>query len=652
VVLVSHRFWKESLSADPSVMGRTLTLDGVPHTVVGVMPPSFDVPAKSDLWTPLGFTPEQKGNAKRHTRFLQVLARVKQGVTVDQARADLDEIGARIREENKWKAQWSLSGTSLMDRAVGSIRTSLFMLLGAVGLVLLIACGNVANLLLARAAGRQREMALRGALGATRGRLMSQLLTESVLLSLIGGAVGLLLAYWGVETLLAAAPESLPRASEIQVDWGIAAVTLGISVFTGVLFGLAPALHASRVDINQAMSEGARDTGSRMGRLRAALVIGQVALALVLLLGAGLMLRSFAELSRVNYGFDPNNALTAKLAIPAKKYADEGRMTGFYAELLRRVAVLPGVTAVGGTSLLPMTDTSDASFDIEGYSPAAGDPMPNAELRFVTPDYFRAMKTQVISGRELTDSDREGSAPSVVINQALAKRFFPGSEPLGKRVRPMGRGWVTVVGVVGDIRERGLDKDVRPALYFSALQTPTPKLALVVRASVPPETLANSIRRELAALDPDLPLYDVVTLETIVERSVGPRRFSTDMLTLFAAVALMLSAVGIYGLVSYSVTRRTRELGIRMALGANAPAVVRMVLGQSSRLAVSGVVIGLGAGLFLTRLMAGLLYGVGTLDPWTLIGVPVLMIAVALLASALPAWRATRVHPVIALRSE
>jgi len=662
VVLLSHRFWKHHLNGAADVLGRTLTLDGVPFTVVGVMPASFDFPARSELWTPFGFTAAQKGEDRRHFRFLQVLARVKPGYSLEQARADLEKVAQDIQNgSGAYGAsdRWTLALQSLTDRTVGQMRTALWVLLVAVGFVLLIACGNVANLLLARAAAREREMALRGALGADRRRLIAQLLTESTLLALVGGGTGLLLAVLGVDLLVATAPEGLPRAAEIQVNWGVAAVTLFISTATGLLFGLAPALHSSRVDVHKAMSEGARDTGSRAGRVRSALVVAQVALALVLLLGAGLMLRSFRALSQLNPGFEPRGALTASIALPQEKYSEDARVVGFYEELLRRAASLPGVSAAGATTILPLTVQTDNSFQIEGKATPADASAPNAQFRMVTPGYFRAMGTPLVAGRDVSDKDRAEAPLVVVVNQSLARRYWAGEDPLGKRIRLFGLRrngapwpWATVVGVAADVRELGLEQDARPTMYVNALQAAPQQLTLVVRTMGAPLSLANGLRRELSALDSELPLYNVETLEAVVERTVGQRRFATDLLALFAAVALILSAVGIYGMASYSVTQRTRELSIRIALGANQLTVMRLVLGQALRLAVWGVGLGLVAGFVLTRLIASLLFGVGAGDPVTLLGISLLMGLVVLLASAVPTWRATRIEPMVALRGE
>jgi len=661
VVVVSHRFWKTRLGGEHTAVGRTVVLDGTPCTVVGVMPASFDFPARADLWTPFGFTPAQKAETTRGRRYLRVLARMKPGVTLEQVRADVERVAEELRKNTHYNptAGWAFTVRTLSEHTVGHVRLAMLVLLGAVGFVLLIACGNVANLLLARAAARQREMAVRAALGAGRTRLIAQLLTESLLLSLLGGGAGLLLATWGVDALLAAAPDTLPRAAEIQVDLGVVAATFGLAVVTGLLFGLVPALHASRPDMHQAMAEGARDTGAKAGRARAALVVTQVALALVLLLGAGLMLKSFRELSRISPGFEPQGALVGTVSLPQPKYADNLKAGAFWAELSQRAAALPGVKAAGAISILPLTGRGDRSFEIEGYTPPPGVPGPDEEIRIVTPDYFRALGQPLVAGRALSDSDGADAPATVVVNQAFAKRYFKDGSAMGRRIRPHGSvrtgvawPWTTIVGVVSDAREWGLELEARPAMYYPARQVVPNRMTLVVRTEGEPASAAAGLRRELSALDPELPLFDVGTLEDVVDRSVGQRRFSTQLLALFAAVALCLSAVGIYGLVSYSVTQRTRELGIRMALGANAGQVVRLVLGQASRLALSGVAIGVVAGLLLTRLLSSLLYGVGAADPTTLFGVAALLAAVALLASAVPAWRATRVQPVVALRSE
>ena len=656
VALLGQRFWKTQLGGDTSVLGKTITLDGAPFTVVGILPATFDFPTGTEVWTPFGFTAEQKSEPSRSTRSLKVLARLKPGVSLPQARVDLERVARDIQAQSgayQPGARWALALDSLADATTGSVKATLLVLLAAVGLVLLIACGNVASLLLAQGSARQRELAIRAALGASRQRLITQLLTESTLLALLGGAAGLLLASWGVDSLLAVAPSTLPRAAEVRLDLGIVATTLGLSVLTSLVFGLLPALQSSRVNVHEVMTEGGRDTGSRASRGRAVLVVGEVALALVLLLGAGLLLRSFRELTRVNPGFQPAGVLTATVSLPNPQYADPARVATFVDETLRRVSGLPGVTAAGFTTMLPLTGRFDTSFEIENWTPPSGESFPDADLRLVTPDYFRALGASVVAGRGLQETDGPGAPFAVVVNQALARRYFPNEDPLGKRLKVGPTPWTPVVGVVADLREWGLDQPARPAMYFSLTQAPIfPRLGLAVRTTGEPTSLGNSLRREVAALDPELPLSDIATLEAVVERSVGARRFATELLGLFAVMALALAAVGVYGLVSFSVIRRTRELGIRMALGADAGQVVRLVLGQSLKLGLWGVGIGLLAGLALTRLMASLLYGVGTFDLWTIASVSALMMAVTILASAVPAWRATAVDPSLALRAE
>jgi putative ABC transport system permease protein len=527
-----------------------------------------------------------------------------------------------------------------------------------VGFVLLIACTNVANLLLARAAARNREISIRAALGADRGRLVTQFLTESLVLSLSGGVLGLLLAMWGMDALLAIIGDGLPRATEVQLDGRVVLFTGAVSVLTGLLFGLVPALQASRADLHGAMREGARGTGGRSaGRIRSVLVVSQVALALVLLIGAGLFMRSFLALQGVDAGFEAQGVLSARLSLPLERYGEPSKRASVMREFLSRVQAVPGVESAGLATLLPLTGRSDWSFDIDGRTMAPTDPpRPAVEYRAVSADYHKVLRVPLLRGRMLSDSDGFDAPHAVVINETMARVIFPGEEALGQRLKLHRRGqtepWATVVGIVKDVREWGLDVPARPTAYYSVTQQTPMGAYLVVRTRQSPASLLASLQAELRAVDRDLPLFDVSPLEAVVDSSVSQRRFSMVLLMLFAAVAVVLASLGIYGVIAYTVTQRTRELGIRMALGARQADVLGLMVGQGMRLTLLGVGIGLVLALGLGRLLSALLYGVQAHDPLTFAGVAVLLAGVALLASWLPARRAAKVDPALTLRAE
>ncbi|WP_224361021.1 ABC transporter permease [Hyalangium versicolor] len=662
VVILTHRLWRGRFGANPNILGTTLSLDGRPFTVVGVLPDGFEYPQQTDLYIPFAPTPELLVPTARGQRFLDVVGRLKPGVTVDAARRDLERVTAEVLAANPGgygtKAGWAVSVVSMEEQTVGGVRSTLWLLLGAVGFVLLIACTNVANLLLARAAARTREISIRAALGAGRGRLMTQFLTESLVLSLTGGVLGLLMAMWGVDVLLAMIGDGLPRVSEIRLDGGVVLFTAGISVLTGVLFGLVPALQASRADLHGAMREGDRGTaGHGSGRVRAVLVVSQVALALVLLVGAGLFLRSFVELQKVDAGFDPQGVLTTRLSLPQERYGEASKRAATLQEILSRAQAVPGVEAAGLATILPLTAHSDWTTEIDGKPMAPNDPPPPAvEYRVVSADYYKVLRVPLIQGRTLADSDSFDAPRAVVINETAARILFPGEAALGQRIRPQSSAkeqpWATVVGIVKDVREWGLDVPARPTAYYSVLQQPKLSVYLVVRTHQKPESLLASLQAELRTVDRDLPLYDVAPMEAVVDGSVAQRRFSMVLLVLFAGVAVVLASLGIYGVISYTVTQRTRELGIRMALGARQVDVLGLVVGQGMRLTLVGVGVGLLLSLGLGRLLSALLYGVQAHDPLTFAGVGALLAGVALLASWLPARRAAKVDPALTLRAE
>ncbi|MFP2911563.1 ABC transporter permease [Pyxidicoccus sp. 3LFB2] len=658
VLVLTHKAWRSRFAQATDVLGRTLQLDGDTYTVVGVLPPGVEYPAGTDVYAPLAPAPGG-WEAGRGARGFAVLGRLKPGVTLEAAQADLTRVAREMEvlyPQNYKANNWSISVKSLEDEVVGNVRGTLWLLLGAVGFVLLVACSSVANLLLARAAARGREVSIRAALGAGRKRLVAQFLTESLVLSLAGGALGLLLAVWGTDVLLAVVGEGLPRAAEVRLDVPSLLFTAGVSLLTGVLFGLVPALQASRADLNAAMREGTRGTeGRKAGRVRAALVVAQVALALVLLVGAGLFAKSFHALSEVEAGFTPEGVLTARVALPQAGYEDVARRASFMGELLSRLQALPGVESAGVANTLPLGGRASTTFLIEGRTRGPDETWPRVEMRLVSAGYLRALRVRLREGRMLADSDTWDAPGAVVINKTFADLFWPKGDALGQRLqlhRPETR-WATVVGIVDDMREWGLDEPAHPAAYYSAAQFPLYNLNLAVRAkSGNPEALRTAIEAEVRALDGNLPLFNVAPMVRLVDDSIGSRRLSALLMGLFAGTALLLAALGISGVIGYSVAQRTREMGIRMALGAARNDVLALVLGQGLKLAGLGVAVGLVLSLGLAQLLTALLYGVTAYDPWTFVGVAVLLAGVAVLATWLPARRATHVDPIIALKSE
>ena len=674
VAVISHSLWRRRFGSDPAAVGKTVTLDGRPTTIVGVMPPDFRFPGHdTDVWKPAAFDADLLSPNNRGSHFLSAVARLRPGFTLGRAREEVAALARAQGEENRntYPRGFGASLRPLDEEVVGpSVRTSLFLMLFAVGALLLIACANVANLLLARAASRRKEVAVRTALGAGRARIMRQLLTESVLLSLAGGAAGLVLALWGVDLLVTLAPEGTPRVAEVGLDARVVAFTFGVSLLTGVVFGLAPALYASKVDLNESLKEGGRGgtEGASRGRLRGLLVVGEFALALVVLACAGLLVRSFARVLEERPGFDARGVLTMRLVLPESKYKSYDAHRAFYENLFARLRGLPGVEAVGANNLLPFNGSGGSrGFLIEGRPVPPGQPHPEEQLRFVTPGYFEALRVPLLRGRDLTERDVAGGTRVALVSRSMAERHWPGEEAIGKRFAyaNIRRGsehapeWIEIVGVVGDVKHRGLDIDPRPEIYVPVYQPlftnrPTPPLSLyvAVRTKGDPAALAPSVRREVAAVDPEQPLANVRTMEERVAGSVAERRFNMTLLGVFACVALALAAVGVYGVMAYAVARRTHEIGVRVALGAQRGDVVRLVLRQGMWLALAGVGCGVALAYAATRLMQGLLYGVSPTDPLTFAGVSALLAAAALLACLVPARRATKVDPMIALRYE
>ena len=660
VAVISYGLWQRRFAADPKLIGQQITLDGVSRTVIGIMPPDFAFPLeakKTEYWLPMN--PTTAINKERGAHYLSVIARLKPNVSLQQAQAEMNTIASRLEQQYPDRNTGrGVSLISMYENVVGEIRTTLLILLGAVGFVLLIACANVANLLLARAASRQKEIAIRTALGANRWRIVRQLLTESILLSVMGGGLGLLLALWGLDLLVAVMPSDLPRMKEIGLDGRVLSFTLLISVLTGIIFGLAPALQASRTELNESLKEGGRSSteGIRRNRVRSLLVVSQVALSLVLLIGAGLLIRSFKQLRDVNPGLDPHRVLTAVVALPDAKYHEDPQIVSFFQQALQRAAALPGIEAVGAVSPLPLSgEMAQNLLTIEGRPPAAPGERNVTNSRVVSADYFRAMGIPLIKGRYLSEQDTKDAPRVVVVNETVARKYFPGEEAIGKRidVTIADNNLAEIVGVVGDVKHHTLDKEAGSECYFSYQQIPSPYMTLVARSkSDNPSSLAPGLRQAVEQVDKDQPLSDIRTMEQLLADSLANRRFNMLLLGIFAAVALLLAAVGIFGVMNYSVTQRTHEIGIRMALGAQSADVLRMVVGQGMMLTFIGVVIGLIAAFALTRLMASLLYGVTATDPWTFAAVALVLSAVALLASFIPARRATKVDPMVALRYE
>jgi putative ABC transport system permease protein len=661
VVVLGHRLWSERFGADPSILGRTIQLDRTPFEVVGIAPAGFSYPESAQLWTPLEYD-EVFRHRSRGAWYLTAIGRLKDGVPVEQAGREAALVGARLAQQYP-DANEGVGATvgSLHESMVGKARPALLVLLGAVGFVLLIACVNVANLLLARVAAREPELALRSALGASRSRLLRQLMTESVLLSVIGGAAGILLASLSLGSLLALQPADMPRLDEIRLDRTVLAFATVLSLVTGLLFGSVPALHMARRATAQSLREGARSLiGGHGGPLRAGLVVGQVALAMVLLAGAGLLGRSFMRLRHVEPGFDPRSALTFRIALPESAYPEEPARAAFVSELLARLAAVPGVRQVGAVMGLPLGGTRfNLSFEVDGRPALTPAQQPSMEVRVATPQYFGTMGIPVKRGRGFLPTDVAGSLPVAVITEAAAARYFPGEDPLGQRItlgwrRPDGkpRAGGVVVGIVGDVREHGLAMDYPAEIYVPYAQLPVTAMDLVMRTSVAPESLLPSVQAVLHGLDPEMPAARPRTLEAIVSRSLGEPRFYVTLLGAFAFTALALAALGIFGVMSYLVVQRSREIGIRIALGALPRDILRGTLREALLLAGAGVVLGLAGALGLSRTLRSLLFELSPNDPATLLAVAVLLTVVAVLASWLPARRASRVDPLAALRIE
>ena len=668
VVVLSYETWRARFGGEVGVVGRSITLNGTPHTVVGVMPRgirfpddrSWFFPQRPDLWIARDWMEAREDS--RGNQFVRTIARLAPGASVESAAEEMRVMMTRFRaafpDRYAPTTGWHLVAVPLTEQIVGPIRPALLVLAGAVGLVLLIACANVANLLLARATGREREIAVRTSLGATRARLVRQLLTESVLLAAIGAALGTLLAIWGIDALTAIAPLDIPRLDEATVDGRALAFSATLALATGVLFGLAPAVHQSRPDITAALADGGRggSAGARSRRLRGALVVGEVALSLVVLVGAGLLLRSMHRLTDVHPGFRAENVLTFHLALPPAKYPRAVNIFPVHGQLAERLAALPGVEAVGAVNPLPMSgDGWGASFDIEGRPVAPGEQLPHAEHASVRGDYFTAMGIPLLEGRTFTEQDiREGPGVAI-IDSTLARVYFPGENPIGKRINPAGGDdstWNTIVGVVGHVHNGGLRDAGEPQLYIPALQHPGFSTYFTVRTRGDPVALASAVSAVVRGIDPEQPVAKVRPMSELLAAATARERFQLVLLSIFAGAALLLATLGIYGVMAYAVALRTREIGIRIALGAAPRGVLVLVVRQGLRLAVGGVLVGALLALGSSRLLRGMLFGVSPTDPVVFGTIAMLLVLVAALATYLPARRAARVDPVTALRVE
>jgi putative ABC transport system permease protein len=665
VVVISRGLWQRRFGGDENLVGQAITLDGRSYTVVGVAPAGFQYPKQTDAWVPpfKGVVPTlsetQDINRARGFGFLSTVALLKDGVTLEQARAEMEGITARLRE------QYPETNNNRFDRVVtlhthlvGDTSTILWLLLGAVSFVLLIACANVANLMLVRATSRQKEIAIRTALGASRSRILRQLLTESLMLALVGGATGLLLALWGVDLLTRLLPKDFPRLDQINLDFKVLGFTLLVSLVTGIIFGFAPAWQVSKVDVQESLKDNARGSTGARNRLRSLFVVAEVTLSLVLLVGAGLLLRSFLELQAVNTGFNAEQVLTLQLSPSGTNFKQDPQYVAYYQQVEERLRAIPGVQEVGTINTLPLAKGPTFAYRIEGRPPLPIDQWPPANYRDVSPDYFRALNIPILQGRGFNSHDNASVPMVVMINQAAADRDFNGENPVGKRInlgatdnngQPV---WIEIVGVVGNIRSIELQEAPEPEIYTCMLQDPFATMSVVLRTAVEPAQLAATVRQTAQEVDRAQPVSNLRTMENLVSDAVTQPRFNLILLGIFGCIALVLSASGIYGVMAYTVTQRTHEIGIRMALGARSGDVLRMVMKQGLRLAVIGIGCGLLASLLLTRYLASLLFGVSATDPLTFAVVAAFLAAVALVACFVPARRAAKTDPMVALRYE
>ena len=659
VAIISHSLWQRRFGGDPNIINKTITTNAVVRTIVGVTPEHFNYPKGGEVYGPLAITPQIIKNRRLHTYY--VVGRMKPGVTIASAQSDIDNITARLEQQypdvNKG---WGATVYPIVADTVRTYDTALWVSMAAVAFVLLIACANVANLMLARATGRQREIALRAALGASRWRIIRQLLTESVIVALIGGAAGVLVAFWGIDALRAANPGNAARFApgwhQLGLSFTVLAFTLGLSLFSGIVFGLAPALQVSKPNLNDSLKEGSRQTSGRSHGLRSSLVVFEIALSLVLLVGAGLALRTFLALIKTDPGFNPDNLLTMNLMLPAAKYTDAPKRAAFYSDLIQRMKSTPGVESAAAVSHLPLggSNASDA-YLVEGEVEPPRDQENLARYRVCTPEYFHTMGIRVVRGRSFTDQDKAGGHLVVIVNEALARKHWPNGDAVGKRLRSYGpldkAPWYEIVGVIQDVKHE-LNIPVTPEFYFPYAQDVWSGMALVARTNVEPSSVASALRQQVWAIDKDQAVYDVRTMNEVRAISIGMYSSGSVMLGIFAGVALLLASVGIYGVMAFAVSQRTQEIGIRMALGARALDVLKLVIKHGMKLAVLGIVIGLAGSWALTRFMKGLLFGVQPTDLLTFSLVSLCLLMAAFVACYLPARRATKVDPLVALRWE
>ena len=666
-VVLTYGFWQREFARDPNIVGRAITLNGRPRMVVGVLSPTFRlnhevIPTIAGIDKPDFFVPpldEAKNPNNYGSENYNILARLKPGVTMKQAQSDIDVIAARLRREKHRDRSFTISVVPLMEQVVGNVRTVALILFGAVSLVLLIACTNVANLLLSRAAVRQREIAIRAALGAGRVRVVRQLLTESISLSLMGGVAGLAISALSIFIARKMHPGNIPRLEELGMDFRVLGFTLAISILTGVVFGLAPALRAARVDLTANLKAGGKGSLSgglsiRHDKLRGALVVAELAISLPLLVAAGLLVRSFVRLANVPPGFNPQHVVSMNVGAYGPQFKDPTTRVQFYQELAERVRHLPGVTATGAISALPLTSAIGwGGMHIEGYVPPPNEPELQVDGRSATPPYFSAMQIPLMRGRMFAETDTNKMPPVAIIDQKMADRFWPGGDAIGKRIRPSDDyPWITIVGVVGVVKEYGLDTDSRMVVYYPHAQRPNGSMYVVARAASDPASTSAAIIHLVNAINPDVPVYDIATMEQRVRDSMARQRFAMTMLGGFAGFAMILAAIGIYGVMSFLVTQGTADIAIRMALGARRASILSLVFQQGMRLALVGIIVGLVGALGLTRMMSSLLFGVTPTDPFTFLSVLALLLFVALSACLFPAGRAMHIDPMVALRTE
>jgi putative ABC transport system permease protein len=654
VVIISEGLWQRRFGADANVLGKTLKLDGEDFVVIGVMPAAFRLPdqRERELWTPIAFKDNEK--TLYQARYIDAIGRLKADVSHTQAQSEMTAIAARLAQDHpEANVGWSIKVTPLLDFVVGDVKTILWVLFGAVALILLIACVNVTNLLLARATTRQKEMALRAALGAGRARIVRQLATESLLLAILGGIAAWPLASWGLRALVAAAPADLPRVASVTIDNRVLLFTLAVTLLTAVIFGLAPALQVLKFDSNPALKDQ-RSRSVRQQRIGNLLIATEVALALMLLVGGGLLLRTVWRLNHVDPGFDARNALAITIQLPEKKYAAPQQVAGFSEQLAQQVSTLPGVEATGVARIMPIVHHLPTGFYFEGQPRPKDNELPQTNYSAVSPGYFKAMGIPLAGGRAFTERDALDAPRVAIISQTLAQHYFPNGDAIGKRinVNTGPESYREIVGIAGDVKQDGLTKETKPHTYEPFAQAPNQFMTLIVRSSTDPASLVPAIRGKVLALDSELPLQRVTALDRMIANSIRQQRFTSIVLSVFAVVALLLAAAGLYGVISYSVAQRTHELGIRVALGAQVKDVMQLVLRQGMTFVIAGEVIGIIGAFALTRLLGGLLFGVTPTDAVTFISVTIVLTVVALLACYIPARRATKVDPLVALRYE